>query len=77
VEMRERIAYLRKKARMSQAELARQTHIAQPTIHAYEAGNRPPRGMSVENAISLARTFGVTLDYLCGVYDNADEEHTE
>jgi transcriptional regulator with XRE-family HTH domain len=69
MDMGERIAYLRKKNGMSQAELARRARIAQSTLHGYESGFRPALGMSVDVARRLAKVFGVTVDYLCGVYD--------
>jgi|ERR1051325_5995689 DNA-binding XRE family transcriptional regulator len=72
--MEERITYLRKKKGWSQAELARQVSIGQSTLHAYEAGNRPAQGMSVEIAMRLARVLGVTVDYLVGVYEEASAE---
>ena len=67
--MGDRIAYLRKKEGMTQAELARRAKIGQSTLHAYESGAREARGMSVDIAMRLAKVFGVTVDYLCGVYD--------
>ncbi len=71
--MSERIAYLRKKQGWTQAELARRVTIAQSTLHAYEAGTRPALGMSVDIARRFAQVFGVTVDYLVGVYDG--EQH--
>ena len=70
----ERITYLRKKKGWSQARLAREAHIGQSTLHAYEAGNRPAHGMSVDVAIRLAKVLGVTVDYLVGVYDESEQE---
>jgi transcriptional regulator with XRE-family HTH domain len=75
--MGERIAYLRKREGMSQAALARQAHIGQSTLHAYEAGNRPARGMSVDIAMRLAHVFGVTVDYLCGAYDEEEKPYAD
>jgi transcriptional regulator with XRE-family HTH domain len=70
----ERITYLRNKNGWSQAELARRAKIGQSTLHAYESGNRPAQGMSVEIAIRLARELGVTVDYLVGVYEDDESE---
>ena len=70
----ERITYLRNKKGWSQAELARRAKIGQSTLHAYESGNRPAQGMSVEIAIRLARELGVTVDYLVGVYEDDESE---
>jgi transcriptional regulator with XRE-family HTH domain len=68
----ERLKYLRGKKGLSQAELARQAQIGQSTLHAYEAGNRSAKGMSVDVAIRLAKVLGVTVDYLVGVYEEDD-----
>jgi transcriptional regulator with XRE-family HTH domain len=72
MEMGDRIAHLRKKKGMTQAELARLAHIGQSTLHGYESGNRPAIGMSVDVARRLAQVFGVTVDYLCGAYEDED-----
>jgi transcriptional regulator with XRE-family HTH domain len=69
----ERIAYLRNKKGLSQAELARQAHIGQSTLHGYESGTRSTQGMSVAIAIRIARVLGVTVDHLVGAYDDESE----
>jgi transcriptional regulator with XRE-family HTH domain len=71
--MGERIANLRKKNAFSQAELARRAHIGQSTLHGYESGARSAQGMSVEVAMRLAKALGVSVDYLCGMYEDEKE----
>jgi len=72
--MSERITYLRQKKGWSQSDLARNVKIGQSTLHGYESGARAAPGMSVEVAARLARAFGVTLDYLYGMYDDDPQE---
>lgn len=62
----ERIAFLRSKQGLSQAELARRLNISPSAVGMYEQGRREP---PVDILISLARVLGVTMDYLltgCG-----------
>lgn len=56
-----RIAALRKQAGLTQAALAERLHISPAAVGMYEQGRREP---PCEILISLAETFGVTLDYL-------------
>ena len=56
-----RIAFLRKKAEMSQLELAKKLNIGPSAIGMYEQGRRTP---SVDLLIDMANLFGVSLDYL-------------
>lgn len=56
-----RIASLRQSRGMSQAELAKKLHISASAVGMYEQGRREP---SVDTLIALAKTFGVSLDYL-------------
>jgi len=76
--MGERIASLRKKNALSQAELARRANIGQSTLHGYESGARSAQGMSVEVAMRLAKALGVSVDYLCGMYEDEEkDEHAQ
>lgn len=59
-----RIAALRKKAGLTQAQLAKRLGIAPPSVAAYEIGKTCP---ALEHLISLARIFGTTTDALLGV----------
>jgi transcriptional regulator with XRE-family HTH domain len=65
----ERISYLRKKKGMSQSELARQCQMPQSTLHSYESGTRSADSMQIATAKRMAEVLGVSVDYLCGVYD--------
>lgn len=57
----ERIASLRSRLGWSQSELARRLNISPSTVGMYEQGRREP---SVEMLVSLARTLGVSMDFL-------------
>ena len=59
--MGERIAELRHKCGLSQAELAKPLGLSASTIAMYEQGKREP---SVSILIALAAALGVTIDYL-------------
>lgn len=62
----ERLKSLRKDFQYTQKILEEITGIARSTISAYELGTRNP---SVDNLITLARVFRVSIDYLCGNTD--------
>ena len=59
--MGERIAQLRRKRGLSQTKLAQALGLRTSTVAMYEQGRREP---SVTIIIALARTLGVTIDYL-------------
>ena len=56
-----RIAALRKKSGLSQADLARQLQCSASAVGMYEQGRREP---SVDLLVRLARLFDVSTDYL-------------
>lgn len=56
-----RIAALRRSAGFSQAELAKQLQISPSAVGMYEQGRREP---SAQLLVDMARSFGVTTDYL-------------
>ncbi len=58
-----RIAALRKKAGLSQSELAKCLRISPSAVGMYEQGRREP---SLDMLVELARTFGVSTDFLLG-----------
>lgn len=67
-----RIAALRRKSNMSQAELARHLKISPSAVGMYEQGRREP---SVELVVEMASLFGVTTDYLLkGIEPGSEEE---
>lgn len=55
------IASLRKRAGLSQDQLAKQINVSASTIGMYEQGRREP---SIRTLIALSQVFGVSLDYL-------------
>ena len=57
----ERIATFRKRAGISQAELAKRINVSTSTIGMYEQGRREP---SIEVLIALSEEFNVTIDVL-------------
>ena len=56
-----RITALRKAAKMSQAQLARELKISPSAVGMYEQGRREP---SLEILRNLSRIFGVSIDFL-------------
>lgn len=56
-----RIAALRRRAGMSQAELARQLKVSASAIGMYEQGRRQP---AADTLVALGDVFGVSVDYL-------------
>lgn len=57
------LAYLRKRANLTQEELARRTGIGRSAISMYETGNREPDFETLE---ALADFFNVSMDVLTG-----------
>lgn len=64
----ERLHQLRKDKKWSQRELARRARVNFAVISRLESGDR--MFPSIPVAKRLARTLGVTLDYLCGMYED-------
>lgn len=60
----ERLKFLRKKASMTQSELAKLLNVVPSTIGMYESGKSDPDSSTI---VSLADFFNVTTDYLLGV----------
>lgn len=60
----DRVQSLRKAHDMSQSELAEHIGVSQSNISAYESGKQEPK---MSQLILLARTFGVSIDYVCGL----------
>lgn len=62
-----RIAELRKRKKLSQAQLAKETGLTRQAISLYEIGKREPK---LETWIKLADFFGVPVSYIQGVSNN-------
>lgn len=58
---------LRKLKNLSQTAVADAVNIVLRTYQRYESGERLP---DIEVACHIARYFGVSLDYLCGLSDD-------
>lgn len=56
-----RIAALRRRAGMSQAELAKRLKVSASAIGMYEQGRRQP---AADTLVALGEIFGVSVDYL-------------
>lgn len=70
-----RIAALRRKAGMSQAELAHRLKLSPSAVGMYEQGRREP---SVETLVDMASALGVTVDFLLtGQAEKPQEETLE
>ena len=67
----ERIAELRKVCDMSQKELGEKLGVSASAIGMYEQGRREPSNAML---IAMEKLFGVTVDYLLGVTDSAENE---
>ena len=67
----ERIKALRQKKGWSQRELARLAGVRHATLAELETGKRTETRTDI--ARWLAKTLGVTLDYLAGMYDESDQ----
>jgi transcriptional regulator with XRE-family HTH domain len=62
----------REARRWDQKELARRAGIPFMTVYRLEKGDhRTPR---MDVAVKIARALGVSLDWLCGLYEGEDSE---
>lgn len=66
----ERLQHTRTQRGWSQRELARRAQVDHAWISRLEDGLR--HNITLDAAKRLAQTLGVTLDYLAGMYDDAD-----
>lgn len=64
--MYRRLQELRKKRGLSQRTLAELLSVSQQTYSRYERGRRR---LSVQAAVTLARLYHVSVDYLLGITD--------
>jgi transcriptional regulator with XRE-family HTH domain len=72
----ERLRYLRRQRGWSQRHFAAAAGVNVATLNALELGTRSGKRVAVEIAQRLARTLGVSLDYLSGMYDEVDGAET-
>jgi transcriptional regulator with XRE-family HTH domain len=70
----ERITQLRTRRKMSQSALANASGVPLSVINMLEAGVRSGENLRVETARKLANALAVTLDYLCGVHEDEENE---
>ena len=68
----EQVLLRRRRAGLSQAELAQCAGVDPMTISRIESGQK--KRLELETAARLARVFGVTLDQFCGLEPAADNE---
>jgi transcriptional regulator with XRE-family HTH domain len=69
-----RLKKTREKKGWSQRELARQAHVRYATISELENGIRT--AMNTDTAKRIARSLGVSVDYLIGTFDEEEDEGT-
>lgn len=67
-----RLQVLRKRKGLGVRELERQAGIKHGIVSRLERESRATPSLSV--AMALAKTLGVTLDYLAGMYEDMEEE---
>ena len=70
--LREKLIVLRDRAGLSQMELAERLGVSRQAVSRWESGDTTP---SVDKLKTLARIYGVSLDWLCS--DTADRELPE
>jgi transcriptional regulator with XRE-family HTH domain len=59
-----RLRQLRENSGWTQKDLAKKLNLTQSTIAYYESDRKKP---TLENAIIIAKTFSISLDYLLGI----------
>lgn len=69
MQFHEKLFKLRKKAGLTQAELAEELNVSRQAISKWEMGTATP---DVTNMLALSKTFNVTMDYLAN--DNIETE---
>jgi transcriptional regulator with XRE-family HTH domain len=67
-----RIAALRRKYGLSQAELARKLGVSASAVGMYEQGRREP---AADLLVNMARQFGVSTDYLLTGHPGDDQDN--
>ena len=74
MKLKDNLRYLRKKAGMTQADLAKKLHVRQYNISDYEIGRIEP---SIETLCKMADIFHVSIDYLVGRRSKDYDEESE
>jgi transcriptional regulator with XRE-family HTH domain len=74
--MAQRITKMREKRGLSSSALAKEAQIPLSTLSVVERGIRRGEGLTVDTAKRIAAALGVSLDYLAGMYDEAEDEQT-
>jgi transcriptional regulator with XRE-family HTH domain len=65
---------MRQKRGLSLHELSRRSGVPQSTLSFIEMGARAGRNLTLETGVKLARTLGISLDVIAGVYEEKDSE---
>jgi len=71
MKLNEKINYYRRRAKLSQEELAAQVGLSRQSVSKWELGDATPE---VDKLVALARAFGVTTDELLSPSDPAPED---
>lgn len=69
----ERLQQLRKKSGLTLRELSEQVNITAAALSSYEKGTKEP---SLSFTMKLAKFYGVSIDWLCGLSDAPSSEDT-
>ena len=72
--MKTRVKELRQAAEMTQLQLAKRVHVSSRTIISIERGQYNP---SLMLAYRIAQVFGVSVEDLCCLEENKQEERSE
>jgi transcriptional regulator with XRE-family HTH domain len=75
MEFAERLRHLRERTGLNQNAFAREADVPQPVVSRLELGIRGVEGLTVGVAQKLARTLGVSVDHLIGMYEDGRDTH--
>ncbi len=71
MKLKDNLRFLRRKAGLTQAELAKKLHIKQYNISDYEIGRIEP---NINTLINFAEVFNVSIDFLVGRKSKNDDK---
>ena len=71
MKLKDNLRFLRRKAGLTQAELAKKLHIKQYNISDYEIGRIEP---NIQTLIKFADVFDVSIDFLVGHKTKAEDD---